>query len=78
MAAKGKQLLKTVDEVIEVLGGDNAVGTLLGVDYRHPWNWRTRKNFPPDTFLALTIALDHKGRAADPGLWRQRPLIAAE
>ena len=71
MAANGKHL-KTVDDVIEALGGDGAVKVLFNVDYRHLWNWRDRCGFPPDTFFAMTTKLHRAGKTADPRLWKMR------
>ena len=62
--------LKTVDEVIEKLGGFDAVRTLTkrGGTFTVPM-WKHRKKFPPDTLPVLQAALHSKGFSAPMALW---------
>lgn len=57
-------------EVIEALGGTDAVAKLTGRKYGAAFNWRSFETFPPDTFLVLTKALEDLGHTAPPSLWR--------
>ena len=63
-----KELL-TANEIVEVLGGTNAVSDLVGSRPSAVSNWR-RMGFPPKTFIALQAALAEKGFSADPSIWK--------
>lgn len=63
--------IKSADDVIDRLGGTNAVAEMLGYSATRVSNWRTR-GLPPETYLALTAALDSRGFYAPPSLWRMR------
>jgi hypothetical protein len=72
--------IKTADEVIDRLGGNSAVASLFAPQDRVTpnavGNWRVR-GLPPETFVALSKALNAKGFYAPPSLWRQRGLAHA-
>jgi hypothetical protein len=64
-------LLRTTDEVIDLLGGNGPTGEIVGAKPKTVSNWReaARGRFPADTFLALNRALARQGRSASPSLW---------
>lgn len=67
------ELIKSADDVIDKLGGTNAVARLMRLDARAVSNWRKR-GLPPETFVALTAALNANGLYAPPSLWRMREI----
>jgi hypothetical protein len=66
MARKG---LETAADVIDSLGGTQAVADLFGVGYGCVWNWRVR-GLPSDTYAVMRRKLKRK-RVSDK-LWAQR------
>jgi hypothetical protein len=65
--------LDTVDDVIEKLGGAEAVRQV--VDVKAPSAvpmWRTRKKFPVYTYKLLQNALRERGMTAPDHLWGMR------
>ena len=71
------KLLKTADEVIEVLGGKSAFQTLTGASPQTIWNWLNAGSFPASTFVVMTTALAEKRMRAPASLWRMREPIAS-
>jgi hypothetical protein len=65
--------LRSTDDVIDALGGTNAVAGLTGRGAPGVSNWRVRGYFPPRTYLAMTQALMAKGLVAPAWLWEQEP-----
>lgn len=66
--------LETVEDVIEALGGTDAVRDLADVDSAQAvHNWRARGGFPARLFHAMTLALGQRDLEADPALWGQLP-----
>lgn len=65
--------LSTVDDVIDSLGGTNAVAKLLGASAKAVSHYR-RRGLPAETFIALTAALNAKDLYAPPSLWRMREI----
>lgn len=65
--------INTAREVIEKLGGITEVARLLGLQPSAVGNWYAR-DFPPETFVALTSLLNQRGLYAPPSLWKQRDL----
>jgi hypothetical protein len=64
-------VLSTTDVVIDALGGTTAVARLTG--RKSPSaaaNWRACRYFPPNTYLAMTMALAARGHSAPAWLWR--------
>jgi hypothetical protein len=67
--------INTADEVIDRLGGNSVVAGLIGVTPNAVGNWRVR-GLPPETFVALTTALNAIDLYAPPSLWRMRELAS--
>ena len=65
--------LTTADEVIDRLGGTNAVAALLGASAKAVSHYR-RRGLPAETFIVLTQALNANGLYAPPSLWRMKEL----
>jgi hypothetical protein len=61
--------LRTVEQVIDALGGLGGVSELTGHKRNVVWNWRDREAFPPNTFLVMRSALQIKGAYAPASLW---------
>jgi hypothetical protein len=71
MATKGKHL-RTVDEVLDVVGIDRAM-KIAGVKASTaPIMWCSRGNFPPRSYLAFNAELTSRGFTAAPSLWGMR------
>jgi hypothetical protein len=66
------QVLNTTSEVIEALGGIQAVRELTGRKYTAAHNWLRAKQFPSNTYRKMTSALQDKGLSAPPSLWGQQ------
>jgi len=62
-------VLKTVDEVIDSLGGTVAVASITSRVPSAVSNWRTREKFAPETYLIMTSKLATIGKTAPPTLW---------
>ncbi len=72
------QTASKVEQVIEILGGDREIVALCGVAAPNAaYMWRSRGNFPPETYVLLIEALKAKGYTAPPSLWRMREGAAA-
>lgn len=71
--------INSVDEVIDELGGNAVVGRLFDppLTGNAVGNWRER-GLPPETFVALTTALNQKNLYAPPSLWRMRAPVSAQ
>lgn len=65
--------LLSTDDVIEALGGTQAVARLTGRGDTAPYNWRYHARFPPNTYLALITALAARGLHAPAWLWGMEP-----
>ena len=62
--------LRTMDAVIDALGGDAGVKKLTGAAQNNLGNWRkTQKKFPAHTYLIMIDALAERGYRAPPALW---------
>lgn len=61
--------LSTTAEVMDVLGGNQAVADLTGRKYNAASNWRGFDSFPANTYLVMTVALREKGCTAPASLW---------
>jgi DNA-binding transcriptional regulator YdaS (Cro superfamily) len=64
-----KTTVKTVDDVIDALGGTHAAAQLFSVTEAAVSNWRVR-GLPPRRFLTIQKVLASRGIAAPPSLWR--------
>jgi hypothetical protein len=68
--AKKLIILNTVDDVIDALGGTEAVRQIT--KYRKPSAvpmWKHRKKLPPSTYKVLQEALRERGMTAPHHLW---------
>lgn len=63
------QNLKTTSQVVEALGGKDAVAKLTGRSWSAVWNWEDRKAFPPNTYTILKAKLEEAGASAPDSLW---------
>lgn len=72
--AKKTKLDNTVD-VIDFLGGNQAVGQMLSAHPKAVANWRYSGKFPADTYLALQDAAKRCGLSVPDSLWRMRRLV---
>jgi hypothetical protein len=63
--------VKTIEDVIDRLGGIKEVASLTGVGITAVYAWPTR-GFPPETYVVLTRALEGKGYTAPATLWQMR------
>jgi DNA-binding transcriptional regulator YdaS (Cro superfamily) len=61
-------MLKSVDEVIDALGGPSAMAELTGVGPSAVVNWRTR-GIAPDKFLLVKKALKSKSLDVSPSVF---------
>lgn len=66
----GKQI-KSVDGVIDALGGPKEVEKLFAVGRTTVSQWKTR-GFPPETYVVMYERLTRKGFCASPALWNMR------
>jgi hypothetical protein len=66
--------LKRPDQVIDALGGTQAVADLFGLRYGVVWNWRIR-GLPADTYAVMQRALAQEHLTAPDGLWSQRESV---
>jgi hypothetical protein len=64
--------LRTTVEVIEELGGNQKVADLTGSTNKAVWNWRGFETFPSNTYVAITEALQSRGKTAPPSLWAMK------
>ena len=65
-----KRELETTAEVMEALGGINAVAEITGQKYKAAANWKAFEAFPSRTYLVMTQELARKGLRAPASLWR--------
>lgn len=64
--------LQTVGEVIDALGGTDAVKALTGAKWEQSVSgWRTNNRFPAKTHKLLTTLLEAAGFTAPDSLWGQ-------
>lgn len=65
-----KRNLRTVEQVIEALGGPKAVGELTKrASVNAAWNWTDRGSFPTNTYAIMKAALAEIGASAPDSLW---------
>jgi hypothetical protein len=67
------QPLNSTSDVIDALGGIEAVARLTRRGETAPFNWRRNRLFPANTYLAMTSALTARGLFAPAWLWGQEP-----
>jgi hypothetical protein len=61
--------LHTTSEIMDTLGGTQAVADLTGRKYSAAFNWRAHDAFPANTYVVLVAALAEHGFRASPKLW---------
>lgn len=70
MAAMSEKPLETVGDVIDALGGNQAVQAITGVkSVQAVSNWRSRQKFPPRHYTVMSAALEERNLSAQQGLW---------
>lgn len=62
-------MLKTVDAIVDALGGTSEVAVLTGVSLPAVSNWKTRRRIPSEKFMIVADALEQRGVKADPDLF---------
>jgi hypothetical protein len=67
-----KEQLQTASEVIDALGGNQAVGSLTERQAKTVWYWRDTGKFPANTFLTINSALLAQGKTASASLWSMK------
>jgi len=61
--------LKTVDEVIDALGGTAKVAAMVDRSPQAVSNWRADNRIARHFFVLMSAALEQIGFTADPALW---------
>lgn len=69
--------LRTTVEVMDALGGNQAVERITGRSPQAVSNWRRFQTFPANTYAVMTHALSRIGKTAPPSLWGQTELTEA-
>jgi hypothetical protein len=65
--------LRTVDQVVDALGGLSAVCELTDANLKQAWHWVGRAGqFPANTYVAMTRALNRRGYEAPARLWSMK------
>jgi hypothetical protein len=62
-------MLKTVDDVVETLGGTAQAAKCFAVGPSAVSNWRARERIPADKFMLVQSALMQHGKSATPALF---------
>jgi DNA-binding transcriptional regulator YdaS (Cro superfamily) len=70
------QLLETVDEVIDAVGGTFDAAKLAGIKPPGVSNWRSRGRIPPDKSMIFAEALRLVGKTARPEVFGLEPAEA--
>jgi hypothetical protein len=73
-----QHIAKDVASVITLLGGINKAAELLGCQTTTLRMWKTRGRIPASLLTAHQRILSEHGLQADPYLWGQRSIKAAE
>lgn len=66
--------LETATEIIDLLGGNGAVGLLTSSTPKAVSNWRRFGKFPAGTYLVIKSELIRHGHTAPDHLWSMRVL----
>lgn len=70
--------IRTPQQVIEALGGLDAVCELTEANAKQVWHWYGRAGqFPANTYVAMTRALRRRGYVAPVSLWPMKGLKRA-
>ena len=70
--------IETATEIIDLLGGNAAVGALTSSTARAVSNWRRFGKFPSGTYLVLKTELIRHGHSAPDHLWSMRQAPSAK
>ena len=70
-------ILKTVNDVIDALGGTSAVARLTARKPQHVSNWRSEKRIPAAKYLKMQAHLRGRRLSAPSTLWGIEPAHAA-
>lgn len=62
-------MLKTVDDVVEALGGTLKAAEAANVGASAVSNWKARGRLPSDRFLLISSALEREGKSVTPELF---------
>lgn len=62
-------MLKTVDALVEAVGGTSKAAEIGGVGPSAVSNWKSRGSIPSEKFMLFNSALDRIGLRADPSLF---------
>lgn len=68
--------IRTLDDLIDALGGTAAAASKAGVSPPAVSNWRSRGRVPPEHFLRLSDEVGKLGRRLDPSLFGFSPAEA--
>ena len=58
-------MLKTVEEIVEAVGGNPAAAALAGVSAPAISNWKARGQIPAEQYFVFVEALSRVGKRAD-------------
>ena len=62
-------MLKTVDEIVDALGGTAAAASAAGMEPSAISMWKARGKIPPNRFLMISRLLLQAGQQADPTIF---------
>lgn len=62
-------MLKTVDEIVEALGGTSAAASAAGMEPSAVSMWKVRGKIPSNRFLVISRLLLQAGQQADPAVF---------
>ncbi len=68
--------LSTAEQVLDELGGFDAVAELTGANRKAVTNWKYFNAFPSRTYVALTAELKRRGKKAPASLWKMAEPVA--
>ena len=62
-------MLRTIEEILDTLGGPARVAELCGVGASAVSNWKSRGRIAAEKFLVITDALAREGKTVDPAVF---------
>ena len=70
--------LRTIQQVVDVLGGLEGLCELTGANLKQAWHWVGRAGqFPANTYVCMIRALNRRGYDAPARLWNMKGLDKA-
>lgn len=63
------EMLKSVDEIVEAVGGNAAAASLAGVGTPAVSNWKARGQIPAEQYFVFLEALKPVGKDLDPAVF---------